>query len=160
MTRSGERVQLAEWRSQESELAESAAGCRTGKSRCRTVPAQAVHTPIGGLWFSHWKGPQPSGCMSGLCMVCVACGCQCSLCFSRRLLQRTPQEAVPKPTLVGISMGQWVVERWPTVHSNSAPKMGAARIWAHQGALLRINPRCGACSNVGACCKQRAGERG
>ena len=77
-------------------------------------------------------------------MVCVACDAQCNLCFSRRLLQRTPQEAVLKFTLVGsTSMGQWVVERWPTVQRNSAPKMGAARIWARQEALLRVTPRCG-----------------
>ena len=81
--------ELAGWRSQASELAESAAGCRTVKSGCRTMPAQAVHISIGELWFSHQKGPQPSGCMRGLCMVGVAYDCQCSLCFSRRLLQRT-----------------------------------------------------------------------
>ena len=136
--------ELAEWRSQASELAESVAGCRTVKSGCRTVPAQVMHISTGKLWFSHWKGPQPSGCMSGLCMVCVACDCQCSPCFSRRLLQRTSQEAVLKSTLVGSnSIGQWVAERWPTVHNNRAPKIRAAQIWAHQGALLRINPRCG-----------------
>ena len=39
--------ELTEWRSQSqaSELAESAAGCRTVKLGCRTVSAQAVHTP-------------------------------------------------------------------------------------------------------------------
>ena len=100
--------ELVERRSQVSELAERASGCRTVKSGCRTVSAQAVHISIDELWLSHWKGPQPSGCMS---MVCVACECQCSLCFSRGLLQRTSQEALLKSTLVGTSMGQWVVER-------------------------------------------------
>jgi hypothetical protein len=32
-----------------------------------------------------------------------------------------------------LAMGQWVVERWPTVHSNRAPKMGAARNWVLRG---------------------------
>ena len=34
------------------------------------------------------------------------------------------------------------------MHSNNAPKVGAARKWALQGALLRINPRCGTCWGV------------
>ena len=72
--------ELAEWRSQVRELAESAAGCRTVKSGCRTVPAQAVHIPIGGLWISHWKGLQPSGCIAWLsvlhaCVVSASQGC-------------------------------------------------------------------------------------
>ena len=53
---------------------------------------------------------------------------QCSLflCLSRRLLQRMSQRA-------GWAMWQWVVERWPTMHSNSASKMGAARNWVLRG---------------------------
>ena len=34
------------------------------------------------------------------------------------------------------------------MHSNGAPKMGAARNLAHAGALLRITPRCGTCWGV------------
>ena len=62
---SGEKQgrELAEWRSQQRELAESAAGCRTAETGCSTEPAQAVHIPIGGLWVSHWKGLRPSRCM-------------------------------------------------------------------------------------------------
>ena len=73
-----------------------------------------------------------SGLGLRLCIVCLHAS-QCSqwLCFSRRLMQRMSQEAVG-------GMGQWVVETWPTVHSNNAPKMGAVRNLAHAGALLRI----------------------
>ena len=124
--------ELAEWRSQVRELAESAAGCRTVKSGCRTVPAQAVHISTLWdleLWVSPERGCSPvegSGLGLRLCIVCLHAS-QCSqwLCFSRRLLQRLSQGTVGGPG---------VVERWPTVHSNSAPKMGAARIcglWGH-----------------------------
>ena len=124
--------ELAEWRSQVRELAESAAGCRTVKSGCRTVPAQAVHISTHWdleLWVSPERGCSPvegSGLGLRLCIVCLHAS-QCSqwLCFSRRLLQRLSQGTVGGPG---------VVERWPTVHSNSAPKMGAARIcglWGH-----------------------------
>ena len=122
--------ELAEWRSQVRELAESAAGCRTVKSGCRTmksgcrtVPAQAVH--ISTYW-ELWVSPE-RGCSSvevRLCIASLASVRQCSLflCFSRRLLQRTSHGA-------GLAVGQWVVERWPTMHRNRAPKMGAARNW-------------------------------
>ena len=53
-------------------------------------------------------------------------------------MQRISQETV-------LAMRQWVVERWPTAHNNSAPEMGTTKNWAHQGALLRTNPRCGTC---------------
>ena len=68
-----------------------------------------------------------------LCIASLVSDSQCSLflCFSRGLLQRTSQGAV-------LAMGQWVVERWPTVHSNRAPKMGAVRNWVLRG-------RCQAC---------------
>ena len=120
-------TELAEWRSQQRELAESAAGCRTAETGCRTEPAQAVHIPIGGLWVSHWKGLRPSQCMP--LVECIAC--LSSQCFTR-LCQRMSQTA-GKSTLVGTSVGQWVVERWPTVHSNRAPRMGAARNWVLRG---------------------------
>ena len=42
--------ELVEWCSQKKELAESATGCRTVKSGCRTVSAQAVPISIGELW--------------------------------------------------------------------------------------------------------------
>ena len=122
---------MAEWRSQVSELAESAAGCRTAAAGCRTVPAQAVH--ISALWdWELWVSPE-RGCSpvegSGLGLrLCIAClhASQCSqcLCFSRRLLQRLSQGTVG---------GLGVVERWPTVHSNSAPKIGVARICGLRG---------------------------
>ena len=121
--------ELAEWRSQARELAESAAGCRTVKSGCRTVPAQAVHISTHWdleLWVSPERGYSPVEVR--LCIVSLASVSQCSLClcFSRGLLQRTSQGA-------GLAMGQWVVERWPTMHSNSASKMGAARNWVLRG---------------------------
>ena len=121
--------ELAEWRSQARELAESAAGCRTVKSGCRTVPAQAVHISTHWdleLWVSPERGCSPVEVR--LCIVSLASVSQCSLflCFSRGLLQRTSQGA-------GLAMGQWVVERWPTMHSNSASKMGAARNWVLRG---------------------------
>ena len=123
--------ELAEWRSQASESAESAAGCRTAAAGCRTVPAQAVH--ISALWdWELWVSPE-RGCspVEGtglglrLCIVCLHVS-QCSqcLCLSRRLLQRSSQGTVG---------GLGVVERWPTVHSNRAPKMGAARICGLRG---------------------------
>ena len=121
--------ELAEWRSQVRELAESAAGCRTVKSGCRTVSAQAVHISTHWDW-ELWVSPE-RGCSPvevRLCTVSLASDSQCSLflCLSRRLLQRTSQGA-------GWAMGQWVVERWPTMHSNSASKMGAARNWVLRG---------------------------
>ena len=125
--------ELAEWRSQARELAESAAGCRTVKSGCRTVSAQAVHISTHWDW-ELWVSPE-RGCSPvevRLCIVSLASVSQCSLflCFSRGLLQRTSQEAV-------LAMGQWVVERWPTMHSNSASKMGAARNWVLRGIARR-----------------------
>ena len=103
-------------------------GCKTGKSGCRTVPAQAVHiATYWELWLSPERGYSPVDRLR-LCIVSVVSDNQCSLflCFSRRLLQRTSQGAV-------LAMGQWAVEKCPTVHSNSAPKMGAARNWVLRG---------------------------
>ena len=154
--------ELAEWRSQERELAESAAGRRTVKSGCRTEPAQAVYisTSNGELWRSHWKGLQPSRTvyMNGLSHACDDYDCQCSLCLSMGLMQRTSQTS---PWGWGSTMGQWVVERWPTVHSNSAPKMGAARNWVLRGHCRSSDPTGLAglqplAVGLGACCRQRA----
>ena len=119
--------ELAEWRSQARELAESAAGCRTAAAGCRTVSAQAVHiSTYWELWVSPERGCSPVE--ARLCIVSLVSDSQCSLllCLSRRLLQRTSQGA-------GGAMGQWVVERWPTMHSNNASKMGAARNWVLRG---------------------------
>jgi hypothetical protein len=132
--------ELAEWRSQARELAESAAGCRTVKSGCRTVPAQAVHiSTYWELWVSPERGCSPvegTGLGLRLCIACLHVS-QCSqcLCFSRRLLQRLSQGTVGGPG---------VVERWPTVHSNSAPKMGAARICGLRGHCWAPGPPRGA----------------
>ena len=121
--------ELAEWRSQVRELAESAAGCRTVKSGCRTVPAQAVHiSTYWELWVSPGRGCSPvegTGLGLRLCIACLhASRCSQCLCFSRRLFQRLSQGTVGGPG---------VVERWPAVHSNSAPEMGAARICGLRG---------------------------
>ena len=123
--------ELAEWRSQARELAESAAGCRTAAAGCRTVPAQAAHISALWdleLWLSPGRGCSPvegSGLGLRLCIVCLhASQCSQCLCFSRRLLQRLSQET---------KGGLGVVERWPTVHSNSAPRMGTARICGLRG---------------------------
>ena len=82
--------------------AESAAGRRTAKAGCRC--------PIGGLGEDEADGiTVHDECMSGLSHVCVVHDCQCSLCFSKRLLQRMSQEVGTKSTLVGtvMAMGQW-----------------------------------------------------
>jgi hypothetical protein len=84
----GERQEseLAERRSQVSGLAESVVVHRTMKSGCRTESAPAHRCPIGGPWEVAGDGTNVYvECASGLCH---ACPCQCSLCFSRRLLQR------------------------------------------------------------------------
>ena len=92
------------------------------------MPAQAVHiSAYWELWLSPERGYGPVEVR--LCIVSLVSDSQCSLfmCFSRVLLQTTSQGAV-------LAMGLWVVMRWPTVHSNRAPKIGAARILGVQGA--------------------------
>ena len=145
--------ELAEWRSQVIELAESAAGCRTVKSGCRTEPAQAVHISISELWLSHWKGLQPSGCIA-----CVVSGCQCSRCFNVRLLQKMSQ-AAGKSTLVGTTL-QWDNGWWRdgqrctvTVHRRWGQRVTWRMRGYCYGSTLDAGP-------VGACCKQRAGREG